>query len=432
MSDIWWRISNPPKASLPFLVVGALGVLVLLLNFIPFWFFLDSVEQTAVAPDTELWRRPQFWHSFFGVVVARPFFEVWKNRSFFSFIFAIFLTGIFFVFVSPPFVNFEEGILNAAVALITNYFVFLLAFACVFFGCFLIRWWREKIILATLFGQVLPVLVAVASFVFLVLHLEPSKWQLMQEWPFLDVGFLEKEKAPVLNNLILLLGGSIGWYFFCRRAAIAAQNAQAVEQGVTVERLTRAVDQLASKDASIRMGGILGLEQIAESQEEELEKICLILSTRIRELATIGDTAPPLNRSERLDVEIAVKSLARIASKFTSQRRPEVKFALCALAGVNFRNLSFYEIDFSSFNLMDADFSGAWLIRANFTGAFLVQANLSEANISGANFDGAGHLTQTQLDEAFYEKGNPPINLPPGLKPPPVKEKPPPEREKPE
>lgn len=77
---------------------------------------------------------------------------------------------------------------------------------------------------------------------------------------------LSFKDSKVAHNLILLAGALTGLYFVNRRTTAA-------EQDVTVERLTRSIEQLASEKASIRLGGILGLEQIATTQEEESKKI---------------------------------------------------------------------------------------------------------------------------------------------------------------
>lgn len=264
-----------------------------------------------------------------------------------------------------------------------------------------------------------------------------------------------------MRSLILLGAGLVGWYFLDRRAQAADRNAQAAEQGVTVERLTRALEQLASDTPSIRLGGILGLERIAHTHEEERENIIQILSARIREIAAEDKEA-----EERKYIETAVFILAGIAEPLA-----DMKVWLCRLQKANLRSFSLDGMDLSHFQMEKADFgytrlAGTWLAQtnlegaifegayldganlenakmdntdftgaqmngANLTGTWLDGANFEGANISGANFRGASYLTQEQLDQAVCEESNPPRNLPEGLTPPasfaPASPPPPPE-----
>ena len=58
------------------------------------------------------------------------------------------------------------------------------------------------------------------------------------------------------SGLGALIAALIGGYFLYRRT-------QAAEQTLNVERFTRAIDHLTNKDLFVRLGGIIGLEQIA-------------------------------------------------------------------------------------------------------------------------------------------------------------------------
>lgn len=240
------------------------------------------------------------------------------------------------------------------------------------------------------------------------------------------------------RNLILLLAGAIGWYFLLRRTTTA-------EQGVVTDRLANAMTQLAHGDSYIRLGGILGLEQIAESQKEDRRKIARILVAFIRKRDDKYPSEDPrpenesdrahrnaliIYRSDRLDMEAAVNALAGIAAKLTySEQYNERKRHLCDLYGVDLRGLRFVDANLSGFDLKNSNLSGAWLRDADLSGAWLRHADLSGAWLKGAdcrgayfsdtNFRGVKDLTQEQLDQAFADEDAPPRNLPDGLKPPP-------------
>ena len=244
-------------------------------------------------------------------------------------------------------------------------------------------------------------------------------------------------EQDVIRNLILLTAGVIGWYFLYQRTKTADQSKKAAEksaeatrknteiseQGLTTERLTRAMDQLADKNSSVRLGGILGLEQIAKIHEEERKKIARILVSFIRtqaaknserttedfarcslsKLETMDDFSA--YRAQRLDIEAAVNALASIASELEKQGQfseeyNEQKVQLCDLQNTDLRGLRFIGADLSKFDLAGADMSGVWLARANLSEAWLYKVHFIEvrertklrfAKLEGANFTGA-HL----------------------------------------
>ena len=278
--------------------------------------------------------------------------------------------------------------------------------------------------------------------------------------------------SPIVHfldrNYILFasLVGIIPLYLLYRRAKAADQNAKAAientkiaHQGLTTERLTRAIEQLANDKVHVRMGGVLGLQQIGLTEninEDERRKIAHILVSFIRERAVkkseISEYGPDLpehvgvavvtprkgltietrnsNRNARMDVEAAVNALADIASSLTYRENPdefkERKHHLCDLRNMDLRDLRFVKADLSFFDFENTDFSGAWLRGTNFNdaqldladfnGAWVHGATFKNANISHTKFTTAKYLTQRQVSEAFCVIGYPPF-LP--QKPPP-------------
>ena len=114
-----------------------------------------------------------------------------------------------------------------------------------------------------------------------------------------------------VRNLILLTAGIFGWYFLYRRtkaagkdAESARKNAATAEQGLNVDRLARAIEQLAHEKPSIRLGGILGLEQITEIGMEEQYKVIQILSVFVRDFAPEDDNTRTIKKRDmRSDIE---------------------------------------------------------------------------------------------------------------------------------
>ncbi|MCY4039385.1 MAG: pentapeptide repeat-containing protein [Hyphomicrobiales bacterium] len=302
-------------------------------------------------------------------------------------------------------------------------------------------WWTKQTLLIQGFAFVASILVC--AFVVAVIG-------------FGGYGLFYQDPS-IARNLILLTAGIIGWYFLARRTKAAELNVETAEQGLTVERLTRAIEQLASENPSIRLGGILGLEQIADTHGEERKKIARILISFIHTRATKDSEEVKKNitasrvskleteeefsayRVQRLDIEAAVNALSRIASELERQKQfreqyNEKKQHLCDLQNIDLRGLRFVEADLSNFEFAGADMSGAWLAHANFAkanfckhdhdgrefttkfiGAFLddtdfsdawlVNVDFSSANLARANF-GEAYLYGTIFNEANIDDTN--------------------------
>lgn len=289
----------------------------------------------------------------------------------------------------------------------------------------------------------------------------------------------ELEDQDAIRNLILLAAGIIGWFFLIRRTKAVEQDVEIAAQNLTIDRLNRAIQQLDSEKVYIRLGGITGLEQIATTQKGEDKRIARILVSFIRTRATDAFEKTELKyeeefdayRSKRLDVEIAVNALARIASKLEEQKQfqwhDDKKYDLCNLENLDLRGLRFEGADLSEFNLAGVNLSGAWLRGTNFTRAhlykmtrtrkmfsavffraFLDHANFTYAYLNGtvftkaqlvgakfnnvvmqdvvldgalinhAHFEYSSGLTQEQINTASYWGGE--LHLPDGLELPPT------------
>lgn len=260
-----------------------------------------------------------------------------------------------------------------------------------------------------------------------------------------------------LRNLILVTAGVVGWYFLYQRTKTADQNKKAAEQsaeatrknaktseqGLTVERFTRAIEQLAHEESYVRVGGIRGLEKIAYIGEEDNVKIAQILATFIqtqaaknsertqKDIATYKCSKPEVGddfsiyRAQRLDIEAAVHALANIALKtlegYFEEENSKPKRELCDLRNTDFCGLQLNKIDLSGFNLTGVNFSGALLIGANFTrasigipvlkkedmtkfiGAVLNDAIFNDSNAPYVDFS-ASMLTGARFNNAYLGK----------------------------
>jgi len=78
--------------------------------------------------------------------------------------------------------------------------------------------------------------------------------------------------AHGLAGALLLFGA---WATWNQVQATSKQVAMSAKQQTT-ERFTRAVDQLGSKSPDVRMGGIVGLGQLASSAETDADRLRIV------------------------------------------------------------------------------------------------------------------------------------------------------------
>ena len=187
--------------------------------------------------------------------------------------------------------------------------------------------------------------------------------------------------SPPKKILILFLGGMAllaGFYFTLDKlhATLDAQLA---------DRFAQAVAQLGSDNLEIRLGGIYALERIAHSSEKDYWPIMEILTTFVRERASVKKT-PALHEQPR-----------RLAADIQT-----------ALDVIGRRRHSYRDGENQRLDLRGTDLRRANLAGANFAGAILSQTHLEEANLAGARLEDAilrdAHLEQASLAGAHMEK----------------------------
>lgn len=304
----------------------------------------------------------------------------------------------------------------------------------------IIEWWKEQ----TRLGKTITLLFFILAIILCFKYPDPTR------------------------NLIFLIAGIVGWYFLNRRTIAAEENTKAAEesaqatiknteiaeQGLTVERLTRAMEQLAHEKSYVRVGGIRGLERIAYTEKEDNVKIAQILATFIqtqaaknsertrKDIDTYNRSKPENNiddfsiyRAQRLDIEAAVHALANITlrtlEEYFEEEGSKSKLELCDLRNTDLRGLRLNGINLSGFDFLEADFSHAHLQetdfnRANignikeenmtkfisadlenaiFNNAFIIFADFNHSNLTGAKFHNT-LLAAITLDECCINRTN--------------------------
>lgn len=199
--------------------------------------------------------------------------------------------------------------------------------------------------------------------------------------------------AKIFGGIAVLSGAWFAW----RRLEIR-------REGQVTERFSRAVDQLGSTRADVRVGGIYALERIARDSAKDHPQVMEVLTAFIRQATSkeSGDTVETDGESEADqsagNVPIPDEAPGLLDRKPRRHRFADVQAALTVLAR---RELA-HEAD-SDFllNLAKADLRYAYLRKAGLAGAILANADLRAADLREANLSGVVNLTDADLTAAF-------------------------------
>jgi hypothetical protein len=201
-----------------------------------------------------------------------------------------------------------------------------------------------------------------------------------------------------IGGLVLFFGAVVAWVQLDLTARQLRDTNRSMERqlelsqhGQIAERFTRAIDQLASESADVRVGGIHGLEQIAGHSARDAPAIYRILATYVRAHARLP--SPPSEGQEPDGTSAGVTSLR--------DRAPDVQEAMTVIGrrplpsdGADALEPTVAEWEKRALLLDGTDLSGALLIGANLTyvhltGACLRKAELTDAHLQSAVLYGA-------------------------------------------
>jgi anti-anti-sigma factor len=157
-------------------------------------------------------------------------------------------------------------------------------------------------------------------------------------------------------------------------AAAAAQQVSIAEQAAVGDRLTSAIQLLASEKLESRMCGVYSLRRIASAHLGEAEVVAQLLAAFVR--SSGGDDS---NEDESDDAGAAAP---------LGKRKPDVQDALTILAQ-----------ETAAVTGLRLNLSGADLRRADLVGAILPRVDLREARLDGASLQGA-RLQDAHLEGA--------------------------------
>lgn len=160
-----------------------------------------------------------------------------------------------------------------------------------------------------------------------------------------------------------------------RRANLAADQR---------ERYTNAINQLGDDKPDVRLGGIYGLERIAEDSPRDAPTIVEVLCVFVRShgrgpnkssYEALAKHRPPI------DVQAALKVISHVRRRASDVR--------VDLSEAHLERANLIDADFARANLDRARIERAELIGANLAGANLTGADLTDANLSLVHLGGA-------------------------------------------
>src|SRR5262249_48133896 len=94
------------------------------------------------------------------------------------------------------------------------------------------------------------------------------------------------------KTLAQILGGALllaGLYYTAQTVRLSEKTLRVSEDRQVTERFTRAVEQLGHPSLQVRLGGIYGLERIANDSPRDLWPVIDILSAYVRDKAAIPE-----------------------------------------------------------------------------------------------------------------------------------------------
>jgi hypothetical protein len=184
-------------------------------------------------------------------------------------------------------------------------------------------------------------------------------------------------------------GGLFALYLAARRQRTQELELAHTEADATARRVTdlyaKAVEQLGSDKAPVRLGGLYALERLAQDAPAQRQTIVNVLCAYLRMPSATGPQGDLITRQEREVRVTAQRILAAHQRSGDAGHWPGLHLDLsgATLIDANFSDCELYEAKFTG-----AEFTGggAMFVRTTFTGV----ASFSDARFrTVASFDGA-------------------------------------------
>jgi len=210
-----------------------------------------------------------------------------------------------------------------------------------------------------------------------------------------------------LGGLAVLAGAVLAFQQLTEDRQQANATRELTLQGQASERFTRAIDQLGSDRREVQLGGIYGLERIAQQAPDNRLAVTEVLVAYLRRRVPTPAKPPPDDspvKGLRVRASDAQAVLTVLGRRQVAQDDPPLDLAALDLRRADLRraDLRFAELLLADFRRADlsgaalteadlggADLGGADVAGADLSGAILVGVDLGNADLTGADLSGA-------------------------------------------
>jgi hypothetical protein len=208
---------------------------------------------------------------------------------------------------------------------------------------------------------------------------------------------LRSTALQAIGGLAVLAGAVLAFQQFTADRQQATATQELTRQGQASERFTRAIDQLGSDRREVRLGGIYGLEQIAQQAPENRLAMTEILVAYLHDTSTrrpASRTAQPPDPTQPFEPLRVRAPEVQAALTVLVRRRPLVTDPVLDLRDLDLRGaevsgqivLVNNRFGIREGDLQRADLRGTDLRRASFFGLYLAGADFRGADLRGADF----------------------------------------------
>jgi hypothetical protein len=219
-------------------------------------------------------------------------------------------------------------------------------------------------------------------------------------WLVPDTGLTVPDRLRAENDvrstMLQALGGLLALGGVALGAFVTVGQVRANREGNTIGLFTKAIDQLASEDESVRHGGVYALELLADLDPTYRGQAHALLTAFISRHAPWPPHDPggaPSGRYGDLanDVSAALAVLRRgsVITPGAGSELERVDLRGADLTGLHIPRLCLAHSNLEGADLREADLSGATLADVNLRNADLRGANLTGADLAGADLAGA-------------------------------------------
>jgi hypothetical protein len=215
---------------------------------------------------------------------------------------------------------------------------------------------------------------------------------------------LQQAQGQLQNNIRTTLLQGLAGIVVVAGAVATWRQVQISREGQITDRLTRAVDQLGSKNTDVRIGGIYALERIAKNSADDRTTIQYQLGAFVRNNAKWPDTEDQQHPTATVNKHLPwmqVRAPDIWAAMAVLSRRPPMK---------DKQPLYLSRVDLRGFQLDDAKLPESVMRHTNLAcvrlpRAQLDRSDLTEADLRLAHLEGA-QLTGADLSSAYLQGAN--------------------------